>query len=218
MKVLVVAPHPDDEVLGCGGTIARHFSDGDNVQVCIVTKAYRPDWSEAFLRRRQREIADVKRVLEIEEIHTLDFPTVKLDTIPQKTLNDVLGGIFNKVRPDIVYIPHEGDLNRDHRLVFESCLVAARPVKHKIKRTLSYETLSETEWGIPSKPFLPNFYVDISNTIEKKIEAIKAYKETELKNPPHPRSVDTIISSAKKRGSEINVMFAEAFMLIREIV
>lgn len=215
MRVLVVAPHPDDEVLGCGGTIAKHVVKGDEVHLCIVTKAYTPDWSAEFLKNREKEIERVKGILGIKQTHFLNFPTVKLDTIPQKTLNDSMSDILNKVMPDIIYLPHNGDLNKDHRLVFEACLVAARPVKHKIKKLLCYETLSETEWGIPSNLFAPNVYIDISDTIEKKVEAMRTYK-SELKQPPHPRSIELIRVLARKRGSEVKVNFAEAFMLIRE--
>jgi len=216
MKILVVAPHPDDEVLGCGGTIAKHVAKGDDVHLCIVSKGYTPDWSEEFLKNRPKEIDNVKDILGIKEVHFLNFPAVKLDTIPQKTLNDSISSVFNKVMPDILYIPHIGDLNKDHRLVFESCLVAARPIKHKIKKILSYETLSETEWGVPSNQFVPNVYINISDTIEKKKEAMKAY-ESELKQYPQPRSLEIIDALAKKRGSESGVKFAESFILIREI-
>ena len=147
----------------------------------------------------------------------MDYLTVKLDTIPQKELNEAISKVVNEVNPDILYIPHKGDLNKDHRLVFESCLVATRPANHKVKRILSYETLSETEWGQSIEPFIPNVYIDISETFEAKIEAMKAY-ESELKQYPHPRSLEIVEALAKKRGSEVGVKAAEAFILIREIV
>ena len=217
MKILIIAPHPDDEVLGCGGTIAKHTKEGDEVYLCIVTKAYAPDWSEEFLKNRPKEIEKANKILGIKETYFLDYPTVKLDTFSQKELNESLSKVVNKVNPDILYIPHKGDLNKDHRLVFEASLVATRPANHKVKRILSYETLSETEWGQSIEPFIPNVYVDISETFEKKIEAVKAY-ETELKPYPHQRSLQIIESLAKKRGSEVGVKFAEAFMLVRELV
>lgn len=217
MKVLVIAPHPDDEVLGCGGTIVKHNKRGDEVYLCIVTKAYTPDWSEEFLKNRTKEIEKANKILGIKETYFLDYPTVKLDTFSQKELNESLSKVVNKVNPDILYIPHKGDLNKDHRLVFESSLVAMRPANHKVKRILSYETLSETEWGQSIEPFTPNVYIDISDTIKTKIEAMKAY-ESELKQYPHPRSLEIIEALAKKRGSEVGVKFAEAFILIREII
>ena len=217
MKILIIAPHPDDEVLGCGGIVAKHTKERDEVYLCIVTKAYHPDWSEEFLKNRPEEIEKSNEILGIKKTYFLDYPTVKLDTIPQKNLNEAISKVVNKVNPDIFYIPHKGDLNKDHRLVFESSLVATRPINQKVKRILSYETLSETEWGQSIEPFIPNVYVDISETFEKKIEAMKAY-ESELKQYPHPRSLEIVEALAKKRGSEVGVNFAEAFILIREIV
>ena len=217
MKILIIAPHPDDEVLGCGGIIAKHTKEGDEVYLCIVTKAYTPDWSEEFLKNRPKEIEKANKILGIKKTYFLDYPTVKLDTIPQKELNEEISKVVNVVNPDILYIPYKGDLNKDHRLVFESSLVATRPANHKVKRILSYEALSETEWGQSIEPFTPNVYIDISETFEKKIEAMKAY-ESELKQYPHPRSLEIVEALAKKRGSEAGVKFAEAFMLVREII
>lgn len=213
----MIAPHPDDEVLGCGGTIAIHSKKGDDVYLCIVTKAYTPEWSKEFIKKRKREVANANKILRIKKTHFLDFPTVKLDTIPQKELNDSIFKVVDKVKPEIVYMPHRGDLNKDHRLVFEAVLVAVRPVAdHRVRKVLSYETLSETEWGLPLETFTPNVYVDISNVIETKIKAMKAYK-SEIKPYPSPRSFETIEILAKKRGTEAGVKFAEAFVLIREV-
>lgn len=217
MKILIIAPHPDDEVLGCGGTVAKHSKRGDEVYLCIVTKAYTPDWSEEFLKNRSKEIEKANKILGIKKTYFLNYPTVKLDTFPQKELNEAISKVVAEIKPDVAYIPHKGDLNKDHRLIFESSLVATRPVNHKVKRILSYETLSETEWGQSIEPFIPNVYVDVSEIFEKKIEAMKAY-ESELKQCPHPRSLEIIEALAKKRGSEVGVKFAEAFILIREIV
>ena len=216
-KMLVIAPHPDDEVLGCGGTIVKHAKNGNEVYLCVVTKGYTPDWSEEFLKNRPKEIEKANKILGIKKTHFLDYPTVKLDTIPQKELNEAISKVVNEVKPDILCIPHKGDVNKDHRLVFEASLVATRPANHKVKKILSYETLSETDWGQPIEPFVPNVYVDISETLGKKIEAMKAYG-SELKQYPHPRSLEIIEALAKKRGSEVGVKFAEAFILIKEIV
>jgi LmbE family N-acetylglucosaminyl deacetylase len=216
-KVLVIAPHPDDEVLGCGGMIAKYSKQEDKVYLCIVTKACTPDWSEEFIENRKKEVAKANKILGIKKTYFLDYHTVKLDTIPQKELNEAIYKVVKEVNPDILYIPHKGDLNKDHRLIFEASLVAARPVNHKVKRILSYETLSETEWGQSIEPFIPNVYIDISEIFEKKIEAMKAY-ESELKEYPHPRSLEIVGALAKKRGSEVGAKFAEAFMLVREII
>ena len=143
-----------------------------------------------------------------------------MDTIPQKELNDAISKVINEVRPEIVYIPHKGDLSLDHRLVFEATLVATRPQNNSsVKKALSYETLSETEWGgaLAKELFIPDIYIDISKTIKYKLEAMQAYK-SELKKHPHPRSIEIINILAKKRGSEAGLKFAEAFVLIRKII
>jgi len=219
MKILVIAPHPDDEVLGCGGTIAKYAKKGENVYLCIVTKAYAPEWSEEFLKNRPKEIKKANKILGIKKTYFLDFPTVKLDTIPQNELNEAILRVLNKIKPEIVYLPHMGDINKDHRLVFQAAMVALRPKPRSIaRRVLSYETLSETEWSVtpPEETFLPNVYTDISDTLKTKLKAMSAYK-SELKNYPHPRSLKGIKTLAAKRGTEVGLKAAEAFMLVREI-
>lgn len=214
-KILVIAPHPDDEVLGCGGTIAKYSKKGNEVYLCIVTKAYTPDWSKEFIENRRKEINKSNKILGIKKTYFLNFPTVKLDTIPQKELIKSISGIIKKTNPDILFVPHRGDLNKDHCLVFEASLVTARPTNGRIRNMiLSYEVLSETDWGQAITPFIPNIYVDISETFKRKLEAMKAYK-SELKEFPHPRSLEMIKVLAKKRGSEAGFKFGEAFMLIR---
>jgi len=217
-KILVIAPHPDDEVLGCGGTIAKYSKKEGEVYLCVVTKAYTPDWSEEFLKTRQKEIEKVNEILGIKKTYFLNFPTVKLDTIPQKELNDSILKIIKEIQPEVLYIPHQGDLNKDHRLVFEATLVATRPYGvTPVLKILSYETLSETEGGAILKPFVPNVYEDITETFKTKIEAMKEYRN-EIKKYPHPRSLEIIEALAKKRGSESGFKLAEAFILIREIL
>ena len=219
MHILIIAPHPDDEVLGCGGTIARYTKNGDDVYLCVVTKAYTPDWPEDEMKERRDEVLRVNRILGIKKTSFLDLPTAKLDTIPQKELNSLIAQVIDKVKPQILYIPHKGDVNNDHRLVFDVAMVAIRPRPGPvIKRVLSYETLSETEWAAPSKEsaFMPNVYVDISGALETKLKAMAEYK-SELKEFPHPRSLEAISALAKIRGAAVGVEAAEAFMLVREI-
>ena len=215
-RVLVMVAHPDDE-LGCGGTIARYVKEGKEIYLCVVTKVYLPDWSKEYLENREREIKKANGVLGIKKAFFLDFPAVKLDTVPQKELNDAILRVVNEVRPQVVYIPHMGDLNRDHRLVFEASLVAARPVHGSVKSIFAYETLSTTEWGRMLAPFVPNVYVDITETFAKKLEAMGAY-ESELRLYPHPRSPEIVRALAQKRGSEAGVKLAEAFMLVRQLI
>ena len=222
MKILVIAPHPDDEVLGCGGAIKKYTKEGNEVFLCIITKGYTPDWTEEFLMHRKDEVADSAKILGIKQVYFLDFPTVKLDTVPQKDINDAISKCVEDIRPEVLYIPHRGDLNKDHKIVFESALVAARTKPDSsIKKVISYETLSETEWGNQKiekieDVFLPNTYVDISETIKDKLKAMECYG-SELQEFPHPRSLRGIEVLAEKRGMESGFKKAEAFILIKDV-
>jgi len=215
MKVLIIAPHPDDEVLGCGGTIKKYTKAGNDVFLCVVTKAYAPDWTEKYLQDKLIDIKKSNAALGIKKTYLLGFSTVKLDAIPQKELNDKISAVIKTVDPDILYIPYVGELNKDHRLVFEACLVSSRPFGNKIKKILAYETLSGAMWGAP--PFAPTTYTDIADTLKDKLKAMSCY-QSELKEFPHPRSLKNIIALAKKRGSESGLSAAEAFMTVREII
>lgn len=213
-NVLVFAPHPDDEVLGCGGTIACLKKKKYLIFLCLVTRAYEPDWTSKFIKKRDEEIAAANKTMGIDKTFLLNLPAVKLDTLAQKDLNDKFLAVARKVKPEIILLPHRGDLNIDHRLVAEAALVASRPSMIKTKIILSYETLSETEWGIDEIPFQPNFYCDISSVFEKKIQAMKCYG-SEIRPAPHPRSLNALKALAEKRGYEICVKYAEAFRVVR---
>ena len=212
MKILVVAAHPDDEILGVGGTILKHIQNGDHVYACIVTKAYEPGWTQRYMADKIKEQKKVDRLMGIKKRFNLDLPTVKLNTIPTGEMNKRVTRLVEEVNPDVVYTHFEGDLNDDHSIIFRACLVATRPPK-KIK-LLCFETLSETEWN--NKVFAPNVWVDIGGFIDKKIEAFKIYK-SEVKRYPHPRSKEGILIAARKRGLGICVEYAEAFTLIRDV-
>ena len=210
-----MVPHPDDEVLGCGATIKKHSNKGDEVYLCVVTKAYTPDWTQEFIDNRKKEINCVNKILGIKETFFLDLPTVKLDTVPQKKINDLIAGCMNKVKPDILYLPFKGDICKDHGLIFNASILAARSrFGCSIKKILCYEVLSETEWG--DIPFIPNLYIDIFDTLEHKLKAMSCYR-SEIKNYPHSRSLEGIKILAQKRGIESGLKAAEAFIIIREI-
>jgi LmbE family N-acetylglucosaminyl deacetylase len=220
MRVLVMAAHPDDEVIGAGGTIVRHVQRGDKVHLCVVTKAYTPDWTEEVIKEKRREVIAASKVLGIEDVTFCDLPTVMIDTLPQKELNKSISDPVDKIQPDVVYTTHRGDLHSDHRLVFEATMVAVRPKsKNSVKRVLSYELPSSTELAPPfaERAFMPNVYVDISDVLETKLKAMSIYK-TELKEYPHPRSLEALRINARRRGLTIQAEAAEAFMLIREII
>lgn len=216
MKILVFAPHNDDEVLGVGGTIAKYASEGHEVFVCVVTKGKDP----IRLQRIQSEALAAHKVLGVKETIFMGLPVVGLADIPTKELNEAFHKVVTEIKPDIAFIPHKGDMHGDHRLSAESAMVALRPKNNpQLKAIYSYETLSETEWNIPTvdNTFIPNVWSDITDTIGIKLEAMKCYK-SQIKDFPHPRSLEAIESLAKLRGSTVCVKYAESFMLIRSVI
>ncbi|MGD0807852.1 MAG: PIG-L deacetylase family protein [Anaerolineales bacterium] len=220
MKILVIATHPDDEVLGCGGAIARHIARGDRVEVVIVTRGAPELYSEGQVNILRQELHAAHSILGVSVAHFLDFPAPKLDTVPQHELADSIGARIREYQPETVYFPHRGDLHSDHRAVFQSTLVAARPIgPQSVRRLLSYETLSETEWAAPigEEAFLPNVFIDIAEFLEKKKQAMAAYR-SQLKEFPHPRSLQSMESQARLRGGTAGFQAAEAFQLIRELI
>lgn len=219
MKVLVIAPHPDDEIIGVGGTIAKRVASGDEVYVCVVTKGFPPIFSEDFIEQDRRECREADQLLGVKETVFLDFPAVMLETVPRYQFNGAIGEVVSTVMPDEVYIPHRGDMQIDHQMVVDAAMVALRPkYKHIVKRIYAYETLSETGWNIPNttNDFIPTVYESIKGFLDKKIEAMNLFK-SQLATYPAARSLEAIEALAKYRGSTVNVEAAEAFVLIREI-
>jgi len=222
MKILVIAAHPDDEVYGVGGTIAKHNRDGDEVFVCILTDGATTQYpgNELMVKQKKEEARKSGKILGIRKIYFFDLPDMQLDTIAHVEVNKAIEKVMTEIKPNIVYTHHWGDVNKDHRVVFESTMVAARPsFKNTVKKILLYETPSSSEWNAPilTEKFIPNVYVDISETLSKKIEAMKAYK-SELREFPHPRSVEAVKTYVKKNGLVIARRAAECFLLIREVI
>ncbi len=219
MNILVFAPHPDDEVLGCGGTIKKHVLVGDRVYVCVVTRGAMPLFPEDNVQQVRREHREAMDSLGVEEISYLDFPAVMLEEQHRYEVNKAIDNVVKKYKPEIVYMPHFGDMQKDHALVSESVMVAVRPRgNYTVKTVLAYETLSETEWNIPhaSNSFIPNYYIDITDTLKDKISALSMFN-TQISDFPNPRSVGAVEALAKLRGSNVGVKAAEAFALIRRI-
>ncbi len=220
MSVLVVTTHPDDEVLGCGGVIARHVYEGDDVHVLMVTRGIPEIFPADQIEETRRELQLAHSLLGVEHVTFLDFPAPKLDTVPEYVLADAIGDSIKTILPQIVYLPHQGDLHVDHRAVNRATLVAARPINGlSVRRLLCYETLSETEWAPPfgNDAFVPTVFVDIAPFLERKLRAMACYS-SQLKEPPHPRSLQSIESLARLRGNTVGLQAAEAFMLVREIL
>ena len=219
MKVLVIAPHPDDEIIGVGGTIAKRVQNGAEVYVCIVTKGLESMFDKKLIEQGRRECCQADRKLGVKETIFLDFPAVMLETIPRYELNGKIAEVVQKISPDEVYIPHRGDMQIDHQMVVDAAMVAVRPRGTDYpKRIYAYETLSETGWNIPNtvNEFIPTVYEDITNTYDAKINAMRIFK-SQLAEFPAARSIGAIEALAKFRGATVSVEAAEAFSLIREV-
>ena len=220
MKVLVVAPHADDEVLGVEGTIAKYIDEGHEVYVCVMTSGHPSMFPQQVLNILRNEALESHIFLCVKKTFFLDLPAVMLSEVPKHEVNKKIKEVIDEVQPDVVFIPHFGDLHLDHYIVSQATMVCVRPIKdHRILEVYSYETLSETEWNIPhiSNAFIPNTYIDITGYLDKKKAAME-YFTTQIKEFPHPRSIEAIESLAKLRGSTIGVKAAEAFCLIRKII
>lgn len=205
--VLVIAPHPDDEVIGCGGTIQFHSKKGDAVFVHIVAnRVINHVEDEKYIRETLEQSHEAAKLLGVKEIIFSNLRDEQLDV----RLIDVIipiEDIINRVNPDIVYVPNETDADQDHRAVSNACKIACR----SIKKVLAYEVLG------PTRGFTPNYYVDIESFLSCKVEALHFYKG-EVFPFPHPRSIKAIESLARLRGVESGLLAAEAFKLLKEVV
>jgi N-acetylglucosamine malate deacetylase 1 len=215
-RILVIGAHPDDETMGVGGTIAKMVVDRFHTELCIVTSGYEPLITKKEFDLRRKEAMVASKILGFDKVHFLELPAVKLDTVPKTQINGSLADIIEKTKPDTIFTTSVTDINMDHRIVYEATMVAARPRPGiSVKKLLSYELPSSTEWGelMLGTPFIPNTFVDITDTLDKKLDAMKAYR-LEIKNYPHPRSLKNIESLARIRGTTVGFEAAEAFRLI----
>ena len=219
MKILVIAAHPDDEILGLGGTLRKHVLSGDEVRSWVACEGISMRYDDDHQANLHRQMTDAAGVLGIAELVRGDLPDQKLDTLP---LVDVITKVEEQVgqfRPQVVYCHFGGDVNHDHRVLFEAMQVATRPYAAPwVKEVLLYETPSSTEWGVPALQgsFLPEIYVDITATLEAKIEAFLKYLK-EVRPAPHPRSPDSLRARARTWGSVIGTDAAEVFQVLRAI-
>ena len=221
MRVLVIAPHPDDETLGCGGTLLKHLASGDSVSWVIVTKAYEPRWPADVIARREHQIEQVSAAYAFTKRFRLTFPAARLDTVPLEELMSAINEIVKEVKPDWIYTVHAGDIHSDHRVVFEATTAAVKSFNSAskgVQRLLSYETISSTDATppTPTTVFLPNVYCDITPFLERKLEIMSLY-EGEVHPYPLPRALESIRALARFRGATIATEYAESFMLLREL-
>lgn len=220
-KILVIAPHPDDETLGCGGTILRHQANGDNVSWLIVTGiSVNCGYSQDRVKLRNKEIDKVAQLYKFTSVHRTDFPTTKLDTLSMGEIIGKISVIITTLSPEIIYLPYSGDVHTDHKVVFDAVISCAKWFRYSsVKRILCYETLSETEFGIDPAlgTFRPNVYVDISDYFKQKLAIMNVYN-SEIGDFPFPRSEKALEALGQLRGASAGVEYAEAFMLLKEIL
>ncbi len=220
MKVLAIAAHPDDELLGLGATLARHVEAGDEVVALVVSEGASSRYDAGAEHELQRAGRKAAQVLGLREVRFLGFPDQRLDTVPLIDITQRIERDMNELRPDVLYTHHWGDMNRDHRIVGEAAMIAARPIGDVFPRTvLLFETPSSTEWAAPdpTSAFVPNHFVEVTATIEKKLQAMACY-ETELRPAPHPRSLEALRARAQYWGQIITRPYAEAFVVARQVV
>ncbi len=221
MKILVISPHPDDETLGCGGTILKHKDIGDKIYWLIITNIdVKNGWDKDIIKKRQKEIETVAEMYGFEKTFKLDYPTAKLDTIPIQEIIKSISEVILEIKPEIIYLPNRSDVHTDHQITFKAAYSCTKNFRYPfIKKILMYETLSETEFApaLPENTFIPNVFVDITNYFEKKLEIFKIYK-LEVMTEPLPRSLKVIKALVKYRGSRIGKKYAEAFVLLKEII
>ena len=218
-RVLVLAAHPDDEVLGMGGTIAVHADRGDEVRIVCVTDGSSTQYPGDSAKRAQKEEEARRAAAELgvtDYVH-LDLPDMRLDTIPHVEVNRVVEEHVRELEPEIVYTPHP-DVNHDHRALFDSVAVATRPVPGQpVRRVLTYAPTSSTEWTpAGTNWFVPTWYVDVTATLERKLAAFAHY-ETEARDFPHPRSERAIRAAAELHGASCGCEYAEPFVLVRAL-
>jgi LmbE family N-acetylglucosaminyl deacetylase len=219
MKVLVVAAHPDDEVLGCGATMARHAAEGDEVHVLICAQglASRGDVSDAEIAALRDAAARAAQALRTHPPRFLGYPDNAMDTVPLLEVVQHVEAVVGELQPDLVYTHHPGDLNVDHQLVTRATVTACRPLPGSgVRGLFGFEVLSSTEWSVPglAEPFVPSHFVDVTATLERKLEALGCYA-SEMREFPYPRSIEAVRHLAALRGAASGFARAEAFVPLR---
>jgi LmbE family N-acetylglucosaminyl deacetylase len=222
MNVLVIAAHPDDETLGCGGTLLKHVSAGDEVSWLVVTQAHEPQWPSETIDLKAEEVERVASAYGFARYERLGFPSSRLDVTPRAQLIDAIARVIEQCRPSVVYVVHAGDVHGDHADVFDATLVVLKAFRMRTlgtRRVLAYETLSSTDAAppAPERVFMPTVFSDMTDFLERKLEIMALY-ESEAQADPLPRGPSAIRALARLRGATIGVEYAEAFRLVRELV
>jgi len=215
-KILIISPHPDDETLGCGGTILKHKDKGDEINWLIVTKMFeKHGWKKKEIFLRKKEIKNVSKQYKFKKVFELNLPASRLDEINISKIIKKFVDIIKLSRPNTIYLPFSSDVHTDHQITYKAAKSCLKWFRHPyIKNALMYETVSETNFNFSTKNFFnPNRFIDITNQFEKKIKIMQLYK-SEIKNHPFPRSKESIKAISLLRGSQSGYKFAEAFQTI----
>jgi len=215
-KVLSIAVHPDDETLGCGGTLLKHKSNGDEIHWLVCTTI---DKSHNYYETREKEIEKVSNMYGFDSVHNLRLKTMQVDEYSMSELVGKISKVINEVKPNIIYLPFKGDVHSDHRKIFEAAYSCTKSFRYPfIKKIYMVETLSETEFAPSTKEdsFIPNTFVDISEYMDKKLELMNVF-ESEIAEHPFPRSERNLRASATLRGATCGCEYAESFVLLKEI-
>ena len=217
-RIIVIAPHPDDETLGVGGTLLRKKAEGATIAWVIVTTiSIESGWSAEKVKQRNNEITRIAQLYDFDEVYALNFQTTQLDVIPMSDIIKAISSVFKSFRPEEVFVPHPSDVHTDHRVVFNAVSACTKWFRYpSVKRVLAYETLSETDFGLGTdQAFRPSVFVDINHFLRKKLEAMDIYA-SEVGEFPFPRSHEAIRALATLRGAASGYKSAEAFELLRE--
>ena len=220
-KILVIAVHPDDESLGCGGTLLKYKANGDEIHWLIATDRKESEgYGISTIRKRNKEITKIDELYGFTSVNKLDLSTTKVDTYSMSVLVSKFSSVIDRIKPDIIYLPFKSDVHSDHKYIFDAAYSCTKVFRHPfIKKIYMMETLSETEFSLSTKEdsFVPNVFVDISEFMDKKIKLMNIY-ESEIGKHPFPRSERNIRALATYRGATSGCNYAESFMLLKEII
>ena len=218
MKAIVVSPHPDDETLGAGGTILKYKNSGSKIYWLNVTNMTEDfGFRKEEVVKRKREIEKVSAEYEFDGFFDLSLKPTELDAYPMNSVIGKISDVFREVEPNVVILPYQSDIHSDHRIVFESSYACTKTFRYPyIKKIMAMEVVSETDFSTYNNGFVPNYYVDISDFLDKKIKIAKTY-QGELRNCPFPRSAENIEALATIRGSQAGCRYAESFLVLKDI-
>lgn len=220
MSILFISVHPDDETLGCGGTILKHKKNNDEIYWLIITGVSTElGYSKDFIDKRKKQVLDVSRAYGFKDVINLNFPAAKLYNVDFSLLLDKISETIQKIKPHTVYTVNRSDIHTDHQIAAKAVMSSLKSFRAAfVKRLLMYECLSETEiaFPLPENVFIPNSYSDITEFIDDKIKIMEIYS-SEVQQPPYPRSLENIKSLARFRGASVSAYYAEAFMLLRDV-